>query len=81
MITEAWEAGQAVIAALLLWVLAGAILAGMGLAGAAMGGVWAAKALSGSLAAVHAAQALRSHPCSYVPPQRRTALHAYEETA
>lgn len=81
MITEAWEAGQAVICALLLWIAAGSILAGMCLAGVAMAGVRAARAAVVALAALRALQALRDHPGRYEPPQGRTAPHEYEETA
>lgn len=42
---EAWEAGQAVIVALLWWVVALSILAGMTVAAAARGAIWAAKRL------------------------------------
>jgi hypothetical protein len=75
----AWEVGEAVIVALLLWLAAGSILAGMCLAGVGMAGVWVWRGLYASLAALRALRALRSHPGRYEPPQRRTPLPTLTE--
>ena len=66
----AWEVGHAVIVALLLWVVAGAVLVGMAVVGVAVG-VWrAGRAFSGSLAALRAWRDLRRAPGRYRPPVR-----------